>query len=115
MADCPHPHASHRGVRGRAGSGATARGNAVVAETTPTTSATVTGLFVHPVKSGRGIACSRVRVAATGFEWDRQWMVVNRTGMFLSQRTHPRLARIVPEITADALVLRAEGAGQTNG
>ncbi len=74
-----------------------------------TTIATIAGLFVHPVKSARGIPCSRVRVAATGFEWDRQWMLVDGRGTFLSQRTHPTLARIVPEITADALVLRAEG------
>jgi uncharacterized protein len=75
-----------------------------------TTIATITGLFVHPVKSARGIPCSRVRVTATGLEWDRQWMLVDAKGRFLSQRTHPKLARIVPEITADALVLRAEGA-----
>lgn len=74
-----------------------------------TTIATVTGLFVHPVKSARAVPCSRVRLAATGFEWDRQWMLVDTKGRFLSQRTHPRLARIVPAITADALVLRAEG------
>lgn len=74
------------------------------------TIATVVDLFVYPVKSARGIARSRVRVAATGFEWDRQWMLVNGKGTFLSQRTHPNLARIVPEITAEALLLRAEGA-----
>ena len=75
-----------------------------------TTIATVLDLFVYPVKSARAIARSRVRVGASGFEWDRQWMLVDGKGTFLSQRTHPRLARIVPEITASALVLRAEGA-----
>jgi uncharacterized protein YcbX len=68
---------------------------------------TVSALFVYPVKSMRGIAYAQVRVSATGFTWDRQWMVVDAKGTFLSQRTHPRLARIVPEITADALVLNA--------
>lgn len=75
-----------------------------------TTIATVAGLFLHPVKSARAVPCSRARLVATGFEWDRQWMLVDANGKFLSQRTHPRLARIVPEITEDALVLRAEGA-----
>jgi uncharacterized protein YcbX len=55
----------------------------------------------------RGVARAQVRLAATGFQWDRQWMVVDAKGTFLSQRTHPRLARIVPEVTADALVLNA--------
>lgn len=77
---------------------------------TSMTTPTIAGLFVHPVKSARGIPCSRVRLASTGFEWDRQWMVVDAKGKFLSQRTHPRLARIVPEITPGALVLRADGA-----
>jgi uncharacterized protein YcbX len=74
-----------------------------------TTPATVAALFVYPVKSTRGIEKSRVRVAATGFEWDRQWMLINGNGMFLSQRTHPQLARIVPEVTRTALVLNAPG------
>ena len=74
-----------------------------------TTPVTVVDLFVYPVKSARGTATARARLAATGFEWDRQWMLVDARGSFLSQRTHPRLARIVPEITDDALVLHASG------
>lgn len=70
---------------------------------------TVSALFVYPVKSMRGIARAQVSLAATGLQWDRQWMVVDAKGTFLSQRTHPRLARIVPVITADALVLNAPG------
>ena len=72
-----------------------------------TTIATVTGLFVYPVKSTHAIARPRVRVTWTGFEWDRQWMVIDGKGTFLSQRTHPQLARIVPEVTPHALVLSA--------
>ena len=71
--------------------------------------ATVTDLFVYPLKSARGIACPRLRVGATGFESDRQWMLVNAHGVFLSQRTHPQLACIVPEFDADELVLHAPG------
>ena len=74
-----------------------------------TTIATVAALFVYPLKSARGIARARVRVAPTGFEWDRQWMLIDAQGRFLSQRTHPQLARIVPELGAGALVLTAPG------
>jgi uncharacterized protein YcbX len=73
------------------------------------TRVSVSELFVYPVKSARGIAKARARVAATGFEWDRQWMLVDARGTFLSQRTHPQLTRIVPELTDDTLVLRASG------
>lgn len=65
-------------------------------------SATITGLFVYPLKSGRALSCARVRVSTTGFEWDRQWMLINARGVFLSQRTHPQLARVVPQLDADA-------------
>ena len=75
----------------------------------PALEVSVTGLYVYPVKSTRGIARARVALAPTGFEWDRQWMIVNARGVFLTQRTHPQLARIVPQLTADALVLRAPG------
>lgn len=76
------------------------------------TIASVAGLFVYPLKSARGIAQQRARVTATGFQWDRQWMLVDPTGTFLSQRTHPQLARIVPEITAEGLTLREPGQGE---
>jgi MOSC domain-containing protein len=71
--------------------------------------ATVAELFVYPLKSARAIACSRVRVGATGFEWDRHWMLINAQGVFLSQRTHPQLACIVPQIVAEELLLDAPG------
>jgi len=88
MADCPGPHARQHPM---------------------TAIATVTDLFVYPLKSARGIACPRLRLGATGFEADRQWMLVNAHGVFLSQRTHPQLACIVPEFDADELVLHAPG------
>lgn len=69
--------------------------------------ATISELNIYPVKSTRRIPLEQVRLGATGFEWDRHWMVVNSNGMFLTQRTHPRLARIVPELTADSLTLHA--------
>jgi MOSC domain-containing protein len=69
----------------------------------------VSGLFVYPVKSTRGIARERVRLMSRGLEWDRHWMLVDAKGTFLSQRTHPQLARIVPQLTASALELRAPG------
>lgn len=72
-------------------------------------SVTVQELHVYPVKSARGIAHSRVRLAATGFEWDRHWMIVRADGMFLTQRTHPVLTQVVPEVAADRLVLTAAG------
>jgi uncharacterized protein len=69
----------------------------------------IEGLFVYPFKSARGHALAQVQLRPTGFEWDRYWMAVDATGKFISQRTHPKLARLVPEIASDALVLKAPG------
>jgi uncharacterized protein YcbX len=71
--------------------------------------ATIRNLFFYPVKSARAIARERLRLASTGFEWDRHWMAANPAGVFMSQRTQPRLARVVPEIGPDTLTLRAPG------
>lgn len=66
-------------------------------------------LNVYPVKSARGIPKERVRLADTGFEWDRHWLVVREDGMFLTQRTHPSLTQIVTELTDEGLILTARG------
>ncbi len=71
--------------------------------------ATITGLCVYPVKSAHGIERARVPLTARGLEWDRQWMIVNPRGMFLTQRSHPHLARLVPEVRDEALVLGFPG------
>jgi uncharacterized protein YcbX len=70
---------------------------------------TVQELNVYPVKSARGIPHGRVRLAATGFEWDRHWMVIREDGSFLTQRTHPSLTRISTDLTPEGLVLTADG------
>jgi MOSC domain-containing protein len=73
-------------------------------------SVTIQELHVYPVKSARGIPKSRVRLAATGFEWDRHWMVIREDGSFLTQRTVPLLTHILTELDGETLVLTAEGA-----
>lgn len=47
------------------------------------------------------------RVTATGFEWDRRWMVVGPDGRFLSQREHPRLTLVRVRLAGDRLLLSA--------
>ena len=71
--------------------------------------AIVQELNVYPLKSARGIPCAAARLTVTGFEWDRHWMAVRADGTFLSQRTHPRLARIATALTGEGLVLETDG------
>ena len=70
---------------------------------------TVQELNVYPLKSARGIPRTRVRLGATGFEWDRHWMVIREDGAFLTQRTHPALTLVSTELTGDGLILTAHG------
>lgn len=71
--------------------------------------AIVQELHVHPLKSARALTLERVRVYQSGFEWDRHWMVVRPDGRFLTQRSHPALARITAIPAPEGLRLECEG------
>lgn len=66
-------------------------------------------LFIHPIKSCAAIAVDAATLIETGFEYDREWMVVDADGELLSQRELPRMALIRPTLRSDDLVLRAPG------
>ncbi|GGC88888.1 MOSC domain-containing protein [Undibacterium terreum] len=74
---------------------------------------TITELTLYPIKSCAGIPLREATVTATGlshdFIYDREWMVVNDQGQFLTQREHPRMALIQPSIQSEKLVVRAPG------
>lgn len=71
----------------------------------------VSGLFIYPVKSCRGLALPTAEVDALGLVGDRRFLVVDGDGKFLTQRTHPRLARIATALDATTLTLSVAGAG----
>jgi uncharacterized protein YcbX len=65
----------------------------------------VNGLWIYPVKSCRGIAVEEAEVTAAGLLGDRQWMIVDEQGRFLTQRVHPRMTRIGVELDNEQLLL----------
>jgi hypothetical protein len=69
----------------------------------------VSGLFIYPVKSCRGIALDRAEVTATGFAHDREWLVVDRHGVFMTQRDWPALARVEVSLAPCGIELAADG------
>ena len=69
----------------------------------------LTGLVVYPVKSARGIALTQSLVTQHGLTHDREWMVVDEAGRFVTQRQTPRMALIETALTDDALELQAPG------
>lgn len=72
---------------------------------------TITALNIYPVKSCRGVALDRALITDTGFAHDREWLIVNADGRFVTQREEPRLALIEPALRSDALLLTAPGMG----
>jgi len=74
----------------------------------------VSGLYIYPVKSCRGLACDVIRLDDLGFEHDRRFLVVDREGQFLTQRGLPQMARIATQLTSADLILSAPGAGRVS-
>lgn len=70
---------------------------------------TIAGLFVYPVKSCRGIALDAARLTERGIEHDREWMIVDSRGRFLTQREAPRLALVAPTLCEATLEFAAPG------
>jgi len=75
--------------------------------------AILTDITLYPIKSCAGIALREAVLTRDGLMseqvYDREWMVVDADGRFLTQREHPRMALIVPHIKSSTLELRAPG------
>ncbi|MCZ7583142.1 MAG: MOSC domain-containing protein [Deltaproteobacteria bacterium] len=66
-------------------------------------------LVIYPVKSLAGISRPEMTLTSRGIAYDREWMVVDEKGRFLTQRTLPRMALVRTAIEDGALVLSARG------
>jgi uncharacterized protein YcbX len=70
-------------------------------------------LILYPIKSCAGMSVREATLTRAGLSvdavYDREWMVVDEEGRFLTQREYPRMALITPRLKADTLELRAPG------
>jgi uncharacterized protein YcbX len=62
-------------------------------------------LYIYPIKSCQGISLDQGVVTPKGFLGDRQFMLVDAQGNFLTQRQYPLLATIQVKISDDSLIL----------
>ncbi len=69
----------------------------------------VASLHYYPLKGARAVNTDGVRIEPRGLENDRRWLVVDRTGMFHTQRSRPGLATITAEPIAGGVRLSAPG------
>jgi len=66
----------------------------------------LTQLFIYPIKSLRGIALQQAYMSNRGLEHDREWMLIDQEGTFISQRKYPQLALLQTSITATTLTVQ---------
>jgi uncharacterized protein YcbX len=75
--------------------------------------ATLSELVLYPVKGCAGVPVRQAQLVPTGLEvdgiGDREWVVVDGDGEFLSQRELPQLARVQPRFGFDSVRLKAPG------
>lgn len=75
--------------------------------------ALLTELNIYPIKSCGGIALREATITQVGLMsediFDREWMVVDADGRFITQRDFPTMALIRPRIKSDTLELHAPG------
>jgi uncharacterized protein len=67
----------------------------------------LTGINLYPIKSARGIPLDQGEVDEFGLKHDRRFMLVDPSGEFITQRTHPRMALIAPELSDGHLRVNA--------
>ena len=75
--------------------------------------ARIDALWLYPIKGCRGFRVPAATLAQTGLEvdgvGDREWVVVDDHGEFLSQRELPKMAQIETRLTGVSLRLKAPG------
>lgn len=58
----------------------------------------ISEIWIYPVKSCRGIQLKSASTTKTGFQYDRQFMLVDNSGKFITQRQQPMLSQIITDI-----------------
>jgi uncharacterized protein len=65
----------------------------------------LTHIHVYPLKSGGGTSLREGDLLSTGLRHDREFMLASPDGLFLSQRTHPRMAVLRPVFDGRSLTV----------
>ncbi|MFC9893690.1 MOSC domain-containing protein [Nocardia sp. NPDC127579] len=73
--------------------------------------ATVSELWLYPIKGCAGSPLTRAQILPTGVVHDRTFMFVRPDGLFRSQRGTPRLSVIRPELASDGAKLTLSAPG----
>jgi uncharacterized protein len=71
----------------------------------------VSELWIYPIKSCQGISVKSALIGRRGFAFDRIFMIIDRDGKFVSQRTEPKLALVAVKMDekSHSLLITAPG------
>jgi uncharacterized protein YcbX len=69
----------------------------------------LSALHIYPVKSLRGLAVESAEIDSLGALGDRRFLIVGSDGVFLTQRTVPKMAQVGAFLDDAFLELRCEG------
>ncbi len=70
---------------------------------------TLEKLFIYPIKSVGSIELKNSNISEEGMQWDRQWMLVDVDGKFITQRECPKLNLLqIQELEEEFLIINTE-------
>ena len=75
--------------------------------TTPTVE--LTGVYIYPVKSLRGVRLDEAPLENGRLVGDRTWLLVDEAGRFMHMRDYPQMARVAAAITDVGIRLTTDG------
>lgn len=78
-------------------------------QTTYDVCTTIAQLFIYPIKSCAALPVTQAVVTPTGFAYDRNWLLVDEQGRFITQRELAKMVLIVPTIGEHDLIVNAPG------
>lgn len=68
---------------------------------------TLSKIYVHPVKSLRGLQLSHAQASSSGLAFDRTFMITEPDGTFITARQYPQMVMFTPALLPDGLFLTA--------
>ena len=64
----------------------------------------ISELHIYPVKSLGGISLQQAELTEKGLRFDRNWMLLDENGVFMTQRKHPQMALVSTKIENGDLI-----------
>lgn len=68
---------------------------------------TLSKLYVHPIKSMRGLQLSQAQVLPSGLAFDRALMITETDGTFITARQNPQMVTFIPSLLPNGIALTA--------